>query len=117
MYIFRPRATNYSSSGYKNSNKRPWVIHVYRPHTYLSLRGRTFQRQGSHGTGISRDRALTGQGSHGTGLSRDWALTGQGSHGTGISRDRVLTGQGSHGTGFSQDRDRSTVLMCTDRLY
>ncbi len=71
----------------------------------MSLRGRTFQRQGSHGTGVSRDRVLTGQGSHGTGISWDWALRGQGSHGTGFSRDRDLTGQGSHGTGFSRNRD------------
>jgi hypothetical protein len=79
-------------------------LYVYRPHTYLSLRGRTFQRQGSHGTGISRDRVLTGLDSHETGLSRDRVLTGLDSHGTGLSRDRVLMGQGSHGIGFSRDR-------------
>jgi hypothetical protein len=115
MYIFRPRATNYSSSGYKNSNKRPWVICIQATHVLVAAgqdisetgfsRDRVLTGQGSHGTGFSRDRVLTGQGSHGTGFSRDMVLTEQGSHGTGISRDIVLTGHGSHRTGFSRDRD------------
>ncbi len=111
MYIFRPRATNYSSSGYKNSNKRPWVICIQATHVLVAA------GQDISETGFSRDRDLTGQGSHGTGFSRDRDLTGQGSHGTGISRGRVLTGQetgarflgeraGIRGGAFSRERDR-----------
>jgi hypothetical protein len=108
MYIFRPRATNYSSSGYKNSNKRPWVICIQATHVLVAA------GQDISETGLSRGRALTGQGFHRTGTGARFLGERTGFiRGRTFSRDRDrfrrekdLSGQGSHGAGISRDKDR-----------